>query len=196
MERPTGAPTSRRTVLKGAAWSVPVVAASTAVAPTASASTGGGTGQLVLSAGCLLGVGGIEVASGFRMENVGDGPTPTTALSQSMVYRSAGGISSVALARTFMTVELLGNGLLSYPGAGVTQTSGYNSPASAPVVRPPAPGVPVRSASPSRARSPWHRSQQAGRPGSATSRESAWRWATSTAPSPTATPPPRWTIRS
>lgn len=74
MERPTGAPTSRRTVLKGAAWSVPVVAASTAVAPTASASTGGGTGQLVLSAGCLLGVGGIEVASGFRMENVGGRP--------------------------------------------------------------------------------------------------------------------------
>ena len=68
-----GAPRTidRRTVVKGAAWSVPAIAAAVAM-PLASASGGTSTpASLAISADCLLQVAGISAASGFIVTNSG-----------------------------------------------------------------------------------------------------------------------------
>ncbi|WP_309127676.1 hypothetical protein [Microbacterium sp.] len=58
----------RRTVVKGAAWSVPAIAAAVAM-PMATASQS--TAQIRIYADCLLSVAGVNIGRGFFVENQG-----------------------------------------------------------------------------------------------------------------------------
>ena len=62
---------SRRSLVKGAAWSVPVIAAA-AAAPLAAASTTGSGPVLMMRAGCITDSEGAYYGAGFEIQNVGD----------------------------------------------------------------------------------------------------------------------------
>jgi len=64
---------SRRSLVQGAAWSVPVIAAA-AAAPLAAASTTGPGPALVMRAGCVTDDDGAYYGAGFEIQNVGDVP--------------------------------------------------------------------------------------------------------------------------
>lgn len=66
----------RRTIVKGAAWSVPVIAAAVG-APGASASPGGDW-NVSVSAGCLLGTVGIGLLPGFTISETAAATPPAT----------------------------------------------------------------------------------------------------------------------
>lgn len=62
-------PVDRRTIVKGAAWSVPAIAAAVAMPMAAASNTG--PASLAISADCLLQVAGVNAASGFVVTNNG-----------------------------------------------------------------------------------------------------------------------------
>lgn len=120
----------RRTIIKGAAWSVPVVAAAVAT-PFAAATTQGGL--LDLNAGCIQ-VAGVSLFPGFSVNNVGTDPysgtitvVETIDLSNIALdpaglfpprFDNAGALSSTA--RGTLWALLLIEGIASGSSAGVS----------------------------------------------------------------------------
>lgn len=128
---------ARRTVLKGAAWSVPVVAAAAAM-PVSGAAVSNVNPSLRIDSGCfqILGVG---VLPGFKVSNTGTGPyagdiTIIEKVDLSAIkldpqltppfFNNNGALSSTA--RSVLWTELVvqsGGGLLEGHDSGVTVSS-------------------------------------------------------------------------
>lgn len=89
--------TGRRTLLKGAAWSVPVVAASAVVPARASATPT--LGSVTLSSGCLAGVVGLNLLPGFLVAETPSGVAPPT-LTFTQVVRMQGTYSYLTIGGT------------------------------------------------------------------------------------------------
>jgi len=108
----------RRTVVKGAAWSLPVIAVAAAT-PLASASHGGA--HLSISADCLLQVAGVSAAGGFIVTNGGDA-TYTDAVTITERFHLNGILRTPLLADIIVGVFRAGT-VIDYKAPGVTISS-------------------------------------------------------------------------
>lgn len=112
----------RRSVIKGAAWSVPVIAAAVA-APGAAATTPGVAG-LDLNAGCVQ-ILGLQLLPGFSVANTGTGAysgtiTITETIDLSAITTPFGDILGSGV-RAALWLILLTEGILSGASAGVSK---------------------------------------------------------------------------
>lgn len=119
----------RRTVVKGAAWSVPVIAAAAAV-PMAAASGTPQVASLDIDAGCIQ-VAGLQVLPGFSVKNKGgaayqgavSGPISVVeTIDLSAITTPLGDILGSTV-RTALWAILLTEGILSGATAGVVRGS-------------------------------------------------------------------------
>lgn len=106
----------RRTVVKGAAWSVPAIAAAVAM-PMASASTS--QAQIRIYADCLLNVSGVNIGRGFYVENQGTAPYEgTVTVTETITLR---GLAAVPGVSGVLFGLLLVQGILGGSTSGVTR---------------------------------------------------------------------------
>ncbi|MGN7977313.1 hypothetical protein ACTJJ4_07035 [Microbacterium sp. 22195] len=115
-----GAPRAidRRTVVKGAAWSVPAIAAAVAM-PLASASGETKTPALRIYADCLLNALDVKIGQGFYVENAGTGDYAGNITVVETITLS--GAAAAPLVRDAVWLILLVQGVLGGNTAGVTR---------------------------------------------------------------------------
>lgn len=106
----------RRSVIKGAAWSVPVIAAAVA-APVAAAATPPKVAGLDLSAGCVQ-IVGLQLLPGFSIANTGTAAYTGTITVTEKIDLTA--ISSSFVRGTVWGILLLG-GIINGASAGITK---------------------------------------------------------------------------
>lgn len=111
----------RRKLLKGAAWSVPVIAMAVA-APAAAASTV--DWNVAVSRGCGLSIAGQSGLAGFTITNDGTAPAPgpiTLTLTDGYDTTTPHLVDAVGRAAAWASLQLFSVDLFSYASEGVVQ---------------------------------------------------------------------------